>query len=220
MEEEKNIPVRDSTISPPPPGLAASLSGRFSPRFHSFRSSAHTAVAPASGLDGQLSPTNNGWRPQLPHRDSKNHHDSSRPPLLRPTSVIPPKEANIDFPQDKLLEDTDKLIDFRRMVGIDSAPTYTLSSGYHRPAENVGIYEHVVQHEVSCMAKYKQFSILINSSLGLQIVVAAALTALGAGDGPRAAVTVFGAVNTVRDYSILLTSPRPSMPLIPKHICS
>ena len=49
--------------------------------------------------------------------------------------------------------------------------------------------------------KYKKsfntFSWLINSALGMQIVLAAALTALGAGDGPRSAVTAFGAINTV-----------------------
>ncbi|KAK2827828.1 hypothetical protein FQN49_007303 [Arthroderma sp. PD_2] len=32
--------------------------------------------------------------------------------------------------------------------------------------------------------------------LGVQIVVAAALTALGAGNGPRVLITIFGAVNT------------------------
>lgn len=44
---------------------------------------------------------------------------------------------------------------------------------------------------------YKRFSWGINLCLGLQLIVAAALTALGAADGSKSAVTVFGAINTV-----------------------
>jgi hypothetical protein len=44
---------------------------------------------------------------------------------------------------------------------------------------------------------YKRFNILINGCLGLQIIVAAALTAMGAGNASHSAVTTFGAINTV-----------------------
>lgn len=44
---------------------------------------------------------------------------------------------------------------------------------------------------------YKFASVLINGCLGVQLVAAATLTALGAGNGSRGLVTVFGAINTV-----------------------
>ena len=55
----------------------------------------------------------------------------------------------------------------------------------------------VCDQYIKSKRNYKWFAILINSCLGLQIVVAAALTALGAANGSRGAVTVFGAINTV-----------------------
>lgn len=51
--------------------------------------------------------------------------------------------------------------------------------------------------EVKAKRQYKVFSTLISTCLGLQIIVAAALTALGAANGSHSAVTVFGAINTV-----------------------
>jgi hypothetical protein len=128
--------------------------------------------------------------------------DSLRPPLLRPFSVIPPKAANVDFVPDPIIPQTDKLASFRRLVGIDSSPNHIISPDYHRPAENIGIYTHVVREEVLARAQYRLYSLLINTSLGLQLLVAATLTALGAGNGPRAAVTVFGGLNTVSTFPI------------------
>lgn len=66
-----------------------------------------------------------------------------------------------------------------------------------RPAPNLGIYSTVYDHEVKAKRQYKLFATLINACLGLQIIVAAALTALGAANGSHSAVTVFGAINTV-----------------------
>ncbi|KAF2173483.1 hypothetical protein M409DRAFT_15764 [Zasmidium cellare ATCC 36951] len=61
----------------------------------------------------------------------------------------------------------------------------------------MGIYTTVCDSEIKCKRNHKMFSRLINGCLGLQIVVAAALTALGAANGSRSAVTVFGAINTI-----------------------
>ncbi|EME42528.1 hypothetical protein DOTSEDRAFT_175662 [Dothistroma septosporum NZE10] len=61
----------------------------------------------------------------------------------------------------------------------------------------MGIYTTVCDAEIKQKRNYKLFNRLITSCLGLQIVVAAALTALGAANGSRSAVTVFGAINTV-----------------------
>lgn len=61
-----------------------------------------------------------------------------------------------------------------------------------RPAPNMGIYTRVYAAEIKCKRNYKSTSRLINTCLGLQIVVAAALTALGAAGKSGSAVTVFG----------------------------
>lgn len=90
---------------------------------------------------------------------------------------------------------SDNLSSFRYHLGIHSLPELVSSDG--RPAPNVGIYKRVVQAEKSSHQQYNIFSAIINSALGLQIVFAAALTALGAGHGPHSAVTAFGALNTI-----------------------
>ena len=123
-------------------------------------------------------------------------HDSLRPPMLRPESVLRPKRPH-NAPTAEDIANA-KLALFRRLVGIDTDDSYMIDGDLNRPVENVGIYTHVVRQEVRSKALYRRYSILINSSLGLQIVFAAALTALGAADGSRGAVTVFGAINTVR----------------------
>ncbi|MCJ1306455.1 hypothetical protein MMC25_000097 [Agyrium rufum] len=88
----------------------------------------------------------------------------------------------------------DKLATFRRVTGITSAREHKVGS---RPAVNVGIYARVVRNERQARESFKFSSRLINGCLALQLIVAASLTALGAGNGPHTAVTVFGAVNTV-----------------------
>lgn len=100
---------------------------------------------------------------------------------------------------DPLVPTDEPLAIFRRLAGIDSSAAHTENKELHlyRPAPNQGIYRHVVIEENAARRKYVIFSRLINGCLGLQIIVAAALTALGAGDGPHAVVTIFGAINTV-----------------------
>lgn len=74
-----------------------------------------------------------------------------------------------------------------------SKPTEALG----RPASNVGIYARTVRAEHRAKRRYRIFSFLINACLGIQIIVAASLTALGAGNGPHRVVTGFGAINTI-----------------------
>ena len=109
--------------------------------------------------------------------------------------ISPERLAVIDPP----VSASNQLAIFRRLAGIDSSIAHRPNRHLrlHRPAPNRGIYQHVVEEESAAKRKYLLFSRLINGCLGLQIVVAAALTALGAGDGPHAVVTVFGAINTV-----------------------
>lgn len=93
----------------------------------------------------------------------------------------------------------DQLNLFRHLTGIISHPSMIhahLREG-GRVAPNLGIYARVVHNEQRSKKGYKRFSWLINSCLGLQIIVAAALTAMGAAGTNHSAVTVFGAINTV-----------------------
>jgi hypothetical protein len=93
----------------------------------------------------------------------------------------------------------DQLNLFRHLTGIISHPSMTHAhrAAGGRAAPNLGIYSRVVHNEQDAKRGYKRFSWLINSCLGLQIIVAAALTAMGAAGASHSAVTVFGAINTV-----------------------
>jgi hypothetical protein len=66
-----------------------------------------------------------------------------------------------------------------------------------RAHPNLGIYVRVMQYEQDARRGYTYISWLIDGSLGLKIVVAAALMALGATGATRSAAMVFGAMNTV-----------------------
>ncbi|KAM4057302.1 C6 transcription factor [Hirsutella rhossiliensis] len=99
---------------------------------------------------------------------------------------------------DALVPQNDKLLVFRSLTGIDTVPALT-SSGHagKRAAENVGIYTRVVRAEKMAARSYRLFNIAINVCLGIQFIMGAALTALGAADGSRATITAFGAINTI-----------------------
>lgn len=96
-----------------------------------------------------------------------------------------------------LVPHQDKLLVFRSLTGIDTVPALTNAGHSARTAPNIGIYTRVVQAERTAVRGYRMFSLLINIFLGTQMIVAAILTALGAADGPHAAVTAFGAINTI-----------------------
>jgi uncharacterized protein YdhG (YjbR/CyaY superfamily) len=86
------------------------------------------------------------------------------------------------------------------MLGITTSPSLGFSAhGLHgtRPASNIGLYARVVQSEQKSKDSFKVFSAVINACYFLQIIVAAALTALGAANANNKAITAFGAINTV-----------------------
>ncbi|KAL5345169.1 hypothetical protein ACLOAV_010125 [Pseudogymnoascus australis] len=93
----------------------------------------------------------------------------------------------------------ERLIIFRHLTGITSHPSMVQSqlSPGGRAAPNLGIYARVVKNEANAKSGYKNFSWLINGCLGLQVIVAASLTALGAADASHSAITALGAINTV-----------------------
>lgn len=91
----------------------------------------------------------------------------------------------------------DALTLFRLMLGITIAPHLGFDGSPVRPADNIGLYARVVHAEQTAKDSYKVFSAIINVCYFSQIIVAAALTALGAANADSRAVTAFGAINTI-----------------------
>ncbi|KAL8640547.1 MAG: hypothetical protein Q9228_002549 [Teloschistes exilis] len=85
------------------------------------------------------------------------------------------------------------LVKFHNLIGIQSSRTIIAG----RPAPNHGIYKRTVDEEATAHFGYTVTTYFVNSFFLLQIVVGAALTALGAAGGPSTAVTFLGAFNTI-----------------------
>lgn len=81
---------------------------------------------------------------------------------------------------------------FRTILGINAIPPTA-----NRPAQNVGTYKRLVDAELKARVQYYSTASIINTGLLAQIVIGAALTALGASNGPHIAITVLGSINTV-----------------------
>ncbi len=90
-----------------------------------------------------------------------------------------------------------KLAKFQNLIGICSPNVLRAHPALTRPAPNEGIYKRTVDEEAKISFQYQVSNYIVNVSGMLQIVVGAAVTALGAADGPKAAVTVLGASNTI-----------------------
>ncbi|KAI0450632.1 hypothetical protein F5B21DRAFT_528837 [Xylaria acuta] len=131
-------------------------------------------------------------------------------PAVVPAAVVPvaqaPGPANSFVPGSEshrsvyLNPEEDALTFFRLMLGIQTSPYlgFTISSPVGtRPAANIGLYARIIHSEQKAKDSFKVFSVVINGCYFLQIVIAAALTALGAARASSGAVTAFGALNTV-----------------------
>lgn len=87
---------------------------------------------------------------------------------------------------------------FCRTVGI--WPMSNRDSSYgamKRPAKNKGTYEQLVHSQRKCRSQYYTTASIINIALFAQLLIAAVVTAVSASDGPRLAITILGAINTV-----------------------
>ena len=84
---------------------------------------------------------------------------------------------------------------FARRVGI--WPMRNAGHSEPRPAKNKGIYEQLVHAQSKIRVEYYTTASLINIALFSQIIIAATVTAVSAASGPRIAITVLGALNTV-----------------------
>ena len=85
---------------------------------------------------------------------------------------------------------------YREAVGIID----TLGSAAKEPkgsASNAPVYRQILKAEKRARLQYYAAAFLISSCLILQIMVAIAVTSLGAANGSRTAITGLGAVNTV-----------------------
>ena len=90
-----------------------------------------------------------------------------------------------------------RLVKFQNLVGICSPTVLRHNPALTRPAQNEGIYKRTVDEETKVKFQYALSNYMVNTFFMLQIIVGAALTALGAAKGPASAVTFLGAVNTV-----------------------
>ena len=90
-----------------------------------------------------------------------------------------------------------RLAKFQTLVGICSPDILRADSPQARPAPNEGIYKRTCNEEAQVGFRYKLSNYVVNGSGLAQIIVAAAVTALSAANGPKAAVTVLGAANTI-----------------------
>ena len=90
-----------------------------------------------------------------------------------------------------------KLAKFQNLVGICSPSILQADPGLARPAPNEGIYKRTCDEESQVKFRYILSNYVVNISMMLQILLGAAQPALGAGNGPKVAVAVLGAANTV-----------------------
>jgi hypothetical protein len=120
---------------------------------------------------------------------------------LPPGAQPPPRRATMLEPEAMHQLDT-----FRHMVGIHSTKgfvpqTMGAKRGFFadiphnnlhfdgRAAPNLGIYNRVCHREAQAKRGYKLASVMINGCLGVQIIVAAALTAMGAANSSHIGMT-------------------------------
>ena len=90
-----------------------------------------------------------------------------------------------------------RLAKFQNLIGICSPNVLRAEPTLSRPAPNKGIYKRTVDEESRARFQYTVSNYVVNVCYMLQIIVGAALTALGAANGPSAAVTILGALNTI-----------------------
>ncbi|KAK4101288.1 hypothetical protein N658DRAFT_496586 [Parathielavia hyrcaniae] len=112
------------------------------------------------------------------------------------SSTLAPSHIHTGAPGHRVSGD-DSLALFRLMLGITIAPHLGFDSSTARPADNVGLYARVVHSEQTAKDNYKVFSAALNACYFLQIIVAAALTAMGAANADNKGITALGSINVV-----------------------
>ncbi|KAL8941085.1 MAG: hypothetical protein Q9216_002456 [Gyalolechia sp. 2 TL-2023] len=124
-------------------------------------------------------------RPQSNSRNRQSQHRPLSKAIHHDHAAIPPK-----------------LLKLRTVIGISTPENLaiTTSSGgpfNKRPGPNLGIYARIIAEEKVARFQFYFAASVINVCYLGQIVVAAALTALGASSSNHIVITVLGALNTV-----------------------
>jgi SMODS and SLOG-associating 2TM effector domain len=110
------------------------------------------------------------------------------------------KQANVTGRQVDYVEtQAENYERFCRRVGIwpMSLQPPTSDASISRPGKNKSTYEGLVHAQAKCRTEYYTTASLINFALFAQIIIAAAVTATSAASGPKTAITLLGAFNTV-----------------------
>lgn len=111
-------------------------------------------------------------------------------PKQRPLTVTA-YGPNVLVPQE------DKLLIFRTLTGIDTVPVVSRSGHAIRSAANIGIYTRVIRKERWAKKMYRLVRVISSICLGLQIIMSAAVTALGAANSSYNSITGLGACSTI-----------------------
>ncbi|KAI4124374.1 MAG: hypothetical protein LQ338_004832 [Usnochroma carphineum] len=150
-----------------------------------------------SSPPSQLTTPANGMPQQ--HRTGNPLMNDTKP---QPQSLSRNRRSQHIHPS-KIAHDPDavppKLQKLRTVIGISTpeALAATSKNPFARPAPNLGIYARIVAEEKVARFQFYFAASVINTCYFGQIVVAAALTALGASSSSHVAITVLGATNTV-----------------------
>lgn len=138
-----------------------------------------------SSTDFLLQPSSSQRRPR----------SNSGPSTMSNNSINDVADGETTYPQTPAaggVRHPPSLQTFRTILGINAIPPTA-----NRPAQNIGTYKRLVDAELKARVQYYTAASIINTGLLAQIVIGAALTALGASNGPHIAITVLGSLNTV-----------------------
>ncbi|KAL8762439.1 MAG: hypothetical protein Q9184_001567 [Pyrenodesmia sp. 2 TL-2023] len=143
------------------------------------------STKPTANAKPQHSPLNGSKpSPQSPPRRRRQSQHRPLSKLTHDPNAVPPKLQKL-----------------RTIIGISTPESLAASPSsknpFARPAPNLGIYARIVAEERTARFQFYFAASVINTCYFMQIVVAAALTALGASSASNIAITVLGATNTV-----------------------
>ena len=199
-------------VRPPHRHLTSHLS--FKPIFETFR-----APSPPSDLESPSMTSPAGPSPRelesglgagpsdqiRPNslKDSSNTTGTTIVPSLNAPTKARPENAQGDphIPASSLLRQYQDLIGITEpdIISTTANRPYSAKHWYQpkKRINNTGLYRSIVDQKAKAAVGYYFSSTVINSSLGIQIVIAATITALAAFGTYRIPVVVLGALNTV-----------------------
>ena len=154
--------------------------------------------------------------------DSHNAGQTAVPPLSADRDVeknllTPPPGSQLDqkhqvssttssVPAHHVNPQLDKLKLYQELVGISSSDDIDNGKSllrprrimwwYKQPTNNTGYYKRILDEELRTTICYATVACVYNSSLMLQVLIAATITALAASSERRVTITILGGINT------------------------